>query len=147
MTGRRGRKGTGKWAQPSVPHGGWTCIDIDQNPNLQICEMCEVMSIRYVHYMTHPDYPDTLEVGCVCAENMEGDYVSPRRREAEFKRRQARRCRWLTCEWRVSSRGNEYINADGFNVVVYPRGIGWAARVEHRETGRHRFSKKFGRDI
>jgi hypothetical protein len=125
------RRGTGKWAQAGVPHKGWTCVDTDENEDMQTCEMCEVMSIRYIHIMQHPDYPDVLEVGCVCAENMEGDYVGPRRREAKLKQRQ----RWIAREWRESRAGNEYLNARGFNVVVFPRGTRWGARVEDRETG------------
>jgi hypothetical protein len=75
--------------------------------------MCEVTEIRYVHYMQHSDYPDTLEVGCVCAENMEEDYVGPYRREAEFRRR------WLKRAWRVSRARNSYLNAMRFNAVVF----------------------------
>jgi hypothetical protein len=36
--------------------------------------------------MTHKDYPEPLSVGCICACQMEGDYVTPRIREREFIR-------------------------------------------------------------
>jgi hypothetical protein len=46
---------TGKWKQPDFAHRGWTCVDIDENPDTQVCEMCEVQEIRYVHRMEHPN--------------------------------------------------------------------------------------------
>jgi hypothetical protein len=98
-------RGTGLWAQAGVPHRGWSCEGVSENEDMQTCEMCDVMAIRYVHHMTHPDYPRTLEVGCVCAEHMENDYVGPRRREAALKRRQG----WLRRAWRTSWSGNDYI--------------------------------------
>ena len=38
-----------------------------------------------------------LAVGCVCAGRMEGDVESAKRREAEFKNRQARRVEKVFC--------------------------------------------------
>lgn len=135
------RIGTGKWAQPGVPHRGWTCIDIeDLEEPAHTCEMCEVVTVRYVHTMTHPDY-GTLDVGCVCAGNMEQDIVGAQRREAKLKLTMARRKRWLDRTWRVSANGNDFLNADGFNVVVYPQADHWGARVEHRATGKRRISR------
>lgn len=129
---------TGKWAQRGVPHRGWTCVDIEDvdHPD-HLCEMCEVMHVRYVHIMEHPNY-ETLRVGCICAGNMEQDLVGARKRERDYKRRQSRRSRWLTRKWRVSSKGNDYLNVDGFNVVVYPIGKRWCGRIERRDTGRQR---------
>ena len=121
--------GTGKWAQPGIPHRGWTCVDIEDLGDVEaVCEMCEAVHIRFVHTMEHPDH-DALRVGCVCAGNMEQDLVGARRRESEFKKRQSRRSRWLTRSWNVSRSGNDYLNTDGFNVVVYPKGRGWSSRV------------------
>jgi hypothetical protein len=123
--------GTGKWAQPGVPHRGWECVDIEDLGNVDaVCEMCEMVHIRFVHIMEHPDH-EALRVGCVCAGNMEQDLVGARRRESEFKKRQSRRSSWLTRPWRTSRAGNDYLNTDGLNVVVYPQGRGWGARVKH----------------
>jgi hypothetical protein len=131
---------SGKWSEPGVPHRGWTCIGIDDvgEPS-HMCEMCESQMVRYVHTMEHPAYPEALDVGCVCAGKMEEDYARARLRERTFKKRVARRARWLRREWRVSASGNEYINADGFNIVVFPRGRGWSARITHRETDDQQF--------
>jgi hypothetical protein len=133
--------GSGKWAQPGVPHHGWECVHIeDLGEPAHTCEMCEVMVVRYVHMMEHPNY-ESLAVGCICAGNMEQDVIRAKRREADFKLTLGRRKRWLGRSWRVSSGGNDFLNADGFNVVVYPQGAHWGARVKHRATGRQRISK------
>jgi hypothetical protein len=96
----------------------------------------EGKDVRYVHVMEH------LRVGCVCAGHMEEDLVGARAREDAFKASRSRRARWLTRQWRQSWKSNQYLNADGFNVVVYPVGDSFGARIEHRETGRRRVSKR-----
>ncbi|MDT3687475.1 MAG: hypothetical protein RO009_20810 [Pseudorhodoplanes sp.] len=135
---------TGKWTQPGVPHRGWHCVDIEElEEQDHLCEMCEARYVRFVHVMEHPNYPDTLRVGCVCAGHMEENLVGARKREAGFKSERSRRVRWLSRRWRVSAAGNEFLNTnDGFNVVVYPRGAIWGARVEHRASGYQRTSKR-----
>jgi hypothetical protein len=126
----------GKWSQAGVPHRGWSCVDIyddgeDGEELHRVCEMCETQLIRYVHVMQHPDWEGKLEVGCVCAGNMEEDYEGAKRREVDFKNWSARRRNWLGRRWRLSEKGNDFLNTGGFNVVVYQRGDGWAARVKH----------------
>ncbi len=74
---------------------------------------------RYVHAMRHPDYPHELSVGCVCAEHMEEDYQSPRRREHNLINAARRRAKWPTWRWRLSGRGNAFINTDGFNFTIF----------------------------
>jgi hypothetical protein len=128
----------GNWSVPGVPHRGWRCLDVIDNEEPDfLCEMCEVMRIRYIHIMCHPRHPP-LQVGCVCAGNMEQNVVRARQREQNFKRLQSRRKKWLTRTWRVSAAGNDYLNVDGFNVVVFPKGDHWGARVRERSSGRER---------
>jgi hypothetical protein len=126
--------GRGKWSKIGVPHKGWQCLDIEDlgEPDLE-CEMCESQIIRYVHHMEHPNYPEALQVGCICAGHMEGDLTAARSREASMKSRAGKRRKWLTRAWRVSAKGNEWIKADGFRVVVYPRRDGWAATVSSED--------------
>jgi hypothetical protein len=127
--------GSGKWAQPGVPHKGWTCIDIeDLGEPSATCEMCETQEIRYVHHMEHPSYSQVLGCGCICAGHMEDDYEGARQREKVVRNSSARRQRWLTRNWRTSRNGNPFLNADGYNIVVYPAGQGWGFRVSNRET-------------
>jgi hypothetical protein len=135
--------GSGKWSQLGVPHKGWTCTGIEDldEPNA-VCEMCEVQEIRYVHYMQHPDYPHALGVGCVCAEHMEDDYEGPRRREQALKNAASRRKRWLSRAWRVSAKGNDYLNADGFTVTIFPQENQWGGVLINRQTDEKYFSER-----
>lgn len=115
-------RGSGKWAQPSVPHKGWQCVDVeDLGDPSAICEMCEAHEIRYIHHMQHPAYPDSLGCGCVCAGHMENDYEGARLREKGLRNASSRRKRWLTRDWRTSRSGNPFLNADGYNIVVCTR--------------------------
>jgi hypothetical protein len=137
----------GKWSRPGVPHKGWTCVHFeDLGEPSETCGMCESAEVRFVHHMEHPDYPDTLAVGCVCAEHMEGDYAGPLAREKTLKHKARRRKTWATRAWRVSSRGNPYLNSEGFNIVVFgkhdARGAYWSFKVENRQTGRDQFSRR-----
>ena len=134
---------TGKWSQPGVPHKGWSCIDIeDLGEPSATCEMCETQEIRYVHHMQHPEYPDVLGCGCVCAGHMESDYEGARQREKAVRNASARRRKWLTRDWRVSRNGNPFLNADGYNIVVYPAGQGWGFRVSNRSTDKNLVSRR-----
>jgi hypothetical protein len=60
----------------------------------------------------------SLRVGCVCAEKMAEDYVTPRLRERELRNRAARRAKWLTRRWKVSERGHPWIKSGGDHVVI-----------------------------
>lgn len=127
---------TGKWSQPGIPHRGWTCVDVEDlgEPSVT-CEMCESQEIRYVHHMAHPNYPGQLACGCVCAGRMEEDYVGAQERERVLRNAAGRKRRWLNRAWRVSSKGNPFINADGYNIVVFPAGgAGWGFRITNRAT-------------
>jgi hypothetical protein len=112
-----------------------------EEPSLT-CEMCESAEVRFVHYMTHPDYPETLGVGCVCAEHMEEDYVGPRIRERQFRTVARRRRTWRAKQWKTSSKGNPYLNTEGFNLAVFPKGDGWGFKIESRATGQVAFAHR-----
>lgn len=135
--------GRGKWTVPEVPHKGWTCVHFeDLDTPAETCEMCESAEIRYVHVMQHPEYPDTLRCGRICAGHMAEDYAAAEERERKAQNRATRRQNWLTRNWRISGKGNWFLNTDGFNIVVYPEGQWWKARITHRETGRGFWSKR-----
>jgi len=124
----------GKWSEKKVPHRGWRCIDIeDLGEPARICDMCESQEIRYVHYMEHDDYLEILAVGCICAGHMEQDLESARHRDRMMVSRVSKRRRWLTRKWRVSAKGNEWIQADGYRVTVLPKG---------RRLGRHSWQRR-----
>lgn len=111
-----------RWDQPGVPHKGWHCVDVvdlraDGGPadetDYATCQMCGNEKIRYVHIMEHPDLDENFEVGCVCAEKMSDDYEGPKRRETKLRNRAVRRTRWLQRKWRVSAKGNSFLNLEG----------------------------------
>jgi hypothetical protein len=135
-------RGTGRWLDRSVPQRGWTCAGIeDLEEPAATCQMCQVQVIRYVHEMHHPNHHPLL-VGCICAGHMEGDPRHAWVREHLFKNTQGRRARWLSRAWRISQNGWHFLNADGFNVVVFSRpDQTWGARIQHRRSGQARFSK------
>jgi hypothetical protein len=114
----------------------------DLEAPIHCCEMCESKFVRYVHTMRHPNHPE-LDVGCICAGHMEGNKFAARQREQDFKQRSARKSKWLSRAWFLSRSGNEYLNVDGFNIVIYyQRGGYWSARIKHRETGYQKFSQR-----
>jgi hypothetical protein len=141
---------TGLWKQKGVPHKGWSCVGVtdiredDPDGDLVTCEMCDVQEIRYVHHMTHPDFDRQLDVGCVCAEKMEEDRKSARRREAPLRSRAARRARWLSQGWLRSKLGNEYREFLGYRVVVFPaqQNRGWSGIIVNISTGKETRAKK-----
>lgn len=141
---------SGLWDRLDVPHKGWRCVSvIDLEPQSDFdyasCEMCGNERIRYVHIMAHDAYAEELEVGCVCAEKMSDDYFNPRRAERKLRNRAARKAKWLSRKWRTSIKGNAYLNADGFNLVVFPnkyRPERWSFSIKQKAGGMAVFSKK-----
>lgn len=87
----------GKWSMPGIPHKGWVCHGVTDlgagEENHTTCEMCESASIRYVHHMSHHDHPAALDVGCVCAGHMEGNYAAAEARDRQMRNAAAARQR------------------------------------------------------
>lgn len=46
-----------------------------------------------------------------------------------MKSRSAKRKRWLSRTWKLSAKGNPYITADSYRIIVYQRGTGWACTI------------------
>jgi hypothetical protein len=140
---RDGHTHRGKWSEAGVPKKGWICVGVEdlEEPS-QLCEMCESAEIRYAHVMEHSDYPGQIQVGCVCAENMEEDYKRPREREKRLKNSARRRAAWPSRKWRMSMQGNLYINTDGLNLTIYRTATGWSVRVLKRASGAAQNGKK-----
>lgn len=132
------------WNRPGVPQKGWSCDGVtDLETPEGTCEMCGREEIRYIHHMSHPGYPSGLDVGCVCAERMEDDYVTPRLREQALRNAAARRKRWLRRVWRVSQLGNPFINTDGYNITIFQKTDGsWGGRIQDRLTGEDVLSRR-----
>ncbi len=132
------------WKNPLAPHSGWTCVGVeDLGAPVGICQMCGHQIIRYAHLMEHPDY-HSLSVGCVCAGRMEGDVAGAKRREKDFKSRQARRDYFCKRQWKISRKGNEYLEVGDHIAVLYHdtngKG-GWRYSID-REFGREVYSSR-----
>jgi len=122
----------GKWSKADVPHASWTCDDIeDLGEPSEVCEMCEKTEIRFVHIMSHPDYPETLRCGCVCAGHMEGSLSRAKAREADMRKRAARRKRFASRKWKTSQKGNHYWKHGGRLAIVYRKHGRFGFRVEN----------------
>ena len=107
------------WKRDDVPHSGWVCTAvIDLGEPVGTCRMCGHQIIRYVHVMRHDAWPVSVGAGCVCAGRMEGDPERAKKREAEFKNRQARRETFLHTETKRSRKGNEYLKYHGETVTL-----------------------------
>lgn len=124
---------TYRWDQSGIPQKGWVCIDVIdvgadgpiEDTDYESCEMCSNEKIRYVHIMEHPNYPRPLRVGCVCSGKMSGDYQGARQREVKLSNRAKRRVKWLQRTWRLSGKGNEFLNVQGKNLGVRQKGSRW----------------------
>ena len=61
---------------------------------------------------------------------MSGDYLGPRRREGRLRNRAIRRSKWLDRRWRISAKGNPFLNVEGHNLGVYKTKVGrWGYRI------------------
>ena len=107
------------WDREDVPSSGWICVGvIDLGEPSGICGMCGRQIIRYVHTMIHPAFPRSVGAGCVCAGRMEGDTERARKRERDFKNKQARRESFLNRKWRTSRNGNSYLKIKEHVIIL-----------------------------
>jgi hypothetical protein len=96
--------------------------------------MCGTALVRYWHYLEHPNYPERIGTGYVCAGALTEDYVGSKARDEKMKFTDRQRKRWLSRRWKISQKGNEYLNISNVNVVIFSRGTGWSFRLLHRTT-------------
>ena len=130
----------GRWDQKGFPHKGWHCVGVAdlggdgpmEDADYATCEMCGQERIRYVHTMEHPNLADTIDVGCICAGKMSGDYAGAKEREKYLRNKAARKAKWLSRKWRTSAKGNPFLNAEGMNVGIHQAGRRWGYRIEGR---------------
>lgn len=83
---------TVKWDIKGIPHKGWSLKGIDDRGSAEhTCQLCGNTEIRYVHYVEHPSIDREMEVGCVCAGHITGEYSQARQQEKYLRDRN----RWL----------------------------------------------------
>ena len=107
------------WKRDDVPKTGWVCTGVtDLGEPVGVCEMCGHQIIRYVHHMYHPNF-GSLGVGCICAGKMEGNIEQAKKREQDFKSKEARKENFKNRQWKTSKNSNSYIKIKDHLVVLY----------------------------
>lgn len=116
------------WNIPNIPHKGWilqyvydvraNCETIEET-EYKTCMMCNNERIRYVHVVYHQDSSEELEVGCICAEKMTNDYVTPKRREKELRNKANRKRNFISHQWKLSKNGNLFTKKDGHHLLIF----------------------------
>src|SRR5438552_4145724 len=98
---------------PGVPHKGWQLKEVVDLRDEDLaygeyadCQFCGQEQIRFVHILCHAQYSGDIRVGCMCAEQLTDDYVTPKRKESELRSRAGRRERWLRRKWNLSQKGH-----------------------------------------
>lgn len=116
------------WKHPDIPHKGWNFIEVidvrdDCSSSTEIeyetCMMCGNEKIRYVHIVEHDKVDEIFRVGCICAEKMTNDYLNPVRRERELKNRSSRLTKWKNKDWKLSKKGNYFLDFDHRHLLIY----------------------------
>lgn len=90
----------------------------EDEASYEICMMCGKERIRYVHVVSHPDYGEELLVGCQCAEKLTEDYINPKLKEKELRNKTNRRTNFFKRKWKISAKGNQYLNIDGHHILI-----------------------------
>lgn len=108
----------------------WKCVGVtDLGAPCMTCENCNFMTIRYVHHMEHKDGRQ-LDVGCVCAGELEGDKDNSKNREIRFKSYLGKLQRFIQKEFEQSKNGNLYLKYKERLLVI----------VQNKKTGKYKYS-------
>lgn len=117
-----------RWNIPNIPHKGWILqdvIDVREDgqsvdeTEYETCMMCNNERIRYVHIVSHSDVEEEFKVGCVCAEKMTNDYVTPKRLEKKLRQRTARRINWFKKPWKQTENGNHTFVFEEHRLLIF----------------------------
>ena len=125
----------GMWLDRAFPRIGWRCQGMEDvgDPG-RSCEMCGAGGVRYIHLLVHDAVPQVMAVGTECALDMEGDFDRPKRRLRAFELEERIRREWIKRTWKVSKRGNYFVNTRGFNIATFHKGnegYGIAIRLQN----------------
>lgn len=84
--------------------------------------MCDHAQLRFLHLMTNDEVPEVLELGLQCAELLEQDWYRPAKRERRYEDDLRVVKDWPSKKWKLSSRGNPYVNVREFNITIWDKG-------------------------
>ena len=111
---------------PGCPHSGWEWLgatDLHQDEGREFgdyedCDFCWKEQIRYVHSLRHSDWKHVISVGRICANHLSGDQ-NVNITEKRLRNRAQRRLSFPKLKsWKISSRGNEWMNYQGHHIVL-----------------------------
>ena len=75
--------------------------------------------IRFVVIREHDEEYEQSKVGCDRAEKITNDYVNPGIRERNLRNRAIQWSRWISKEWHVNKKGNQYLKKDGQYFLIF----------------------------
>lgn len=111
---------------PGCPHRGWKwlgAVDLHDDEQREYgdyedCEFCSKEQIRFVHSLMHPDWNDVIRVGRICANNLaESPKIDTEERRLR-NRAQSRLAFPNLKGWKISAKGNEWIEFRGYHIVL-----------------------------
>ena len=93
-----------------------------------------------MHVLTHPDYEGEIRVGCVCAEKMTNDDITPKKYERRMKNRAVRWRNFQKQVWYFNRKGNLVLHYKGEYITAIVRQTGisfiydgsWTSRYKGR---------------
>lgn len=116
------------WHNPEIPHKGWKLVNVYdvreygqsvEETNYETCMMCNNERIRYAHIVTHERIKEEFIVGCVCAEKMTDDYITPKLLESELKNKANKRINWINRNWKLTKSGNYMLNFENHFLLIF----------------------------
>jgi hypothetical protein len=117
-----------RWNTLNIPHKGWVLLDVidiredgqsEEETDYETCMMCNNERIRYVHIVMHSEVKEEFKVGCVCAEKMTNDYLTPKKLEKKLKQRTAKRINWVKKIWKSTENGNYTLNYQEHRLLIF----------------------------
>jgi hypothetical protein len=117
------RERRGRWLDDGFPKIGWRFAGIeDYGEEGRVCQMCGHAKLRFLHLMTNDPIPEVLALGLQCAELLEQDWYRPAKRERRYQDDLRVMKDWPGKRWKLSSRGNPYVNVREFNITIWDKG-------------------------
>jgi hypothetical protein len=116
------------WSNLGIPQKGWELVDVYdvredgqsvQDTDYETCMMCNNERIRYVHVLVHKDIKDKFKVGCICAEKMTDDPVTPKLLEERLRQSANRKINYAKRKWKVTQTGNYKLKFEGHFLLIF----------------------------
>ena len=74
---------------------------------------------------------------------MESNLIGARQRDDLMRSRVQKKKRWLTRNWKISRKGNEYLVVDGFVISVFEKNGHWHGSVQTEDGTFRKYSRNF----